>query len=69
MVNVRARRTKVVPKTNLTIIREADLPEYDTDSAALDAAKDDLDPNSGVQKIKTGVEEHEEKARDLPMSP
>ena len=60
---MRGRRAKVNAKTILTIVRESDLPDYEDDSAtaALDSAKDDVDPITGVQKIKTGVEEQEEK--------
>ncbi|KAL9092714.1 MAG: hypothetical protein Q9159_000612 [Coniocarpon cinnabarinum] len=68
MVGVRGRRAKVAPKTVLTIIRESELSQYDDhndNAAAIDAAKDDVDPNTGVQKIKTGVEEHEEKEHHL----
>lgn len=60
---MRGRRAKVQARTVLAIIRESDLPDYDDDpgSATIDGGKDDIDPVTGVQIIKTGVEEHEEK--------
>ena len=58
---VRVRTKKINPKTNLTILRESDLPDFDEDNAAIEAADRGIDANTGLPKLESGVESKEEK--------
>ena len=62
---VRVRTKKINPKSNLTILRETDLPEFDGDNAALEAADRGIDANTGLPKVESGVESKEEKVRHV----
>ena len=58
---VRVRTKKINPKTNLAILRESDIPDFDGDNAALEAADKGIDANTGLPKVESGVESKEEK--------